>query len=63
MTPANDRLLSIREASAKLGVGKTTLYSLLFTEKKITAIKIGNRTLVAESEVDRFIAELLKAAA
>lgn len=63
MNPANDRLLSIREACTKLGVGKTTLYSLLFTEKRIIAIKIGNRTLVAESEVDRFIAELLKAAA
>jgi excisionase family DNA binding protein len=60
--PPNNKLLNVQEACAKLGVGKTSLY-VLVTEKKISVVKIGSRTLFAESELDRFIGELLATAA
>jgi excisionase family DNA binding protein len=62
MHPANDGLLSVPEACKKIGVGKTTLYTLV-TEKKIAVAKIGNRSLFSEAELDRFIATLLRTAA
>jgi excisionase family DNA binding protein len=62
MNPETDRLLSVPEACRKIGVGKTTLYTLV-TEKKIAVAKIGNRSLFSEAELDRFIAALLRAAA
>jgi excisionase family DNA binding protein len=61
MNPANDRLLNLPEACKKIGVGKTTLY-MLVTEKKVSVVKIGSRTLFPESELDRFITELKAAA-
>jgi excisionase family DNA binding protein len=62
MYPANDCLLNVPEACKKIGVGKTTLYQLV-TDKKIAVVKIGNRTLFAESDLDRFIGELMASAA
>jgi excisionase family DNA binding protein len=62
ITPQSNSLLSIAAACKKLGVGKTTLYDLV-AKKKIAVVKIGSRTLFADSELDRFISELIASAA
>ena len=61
MNPFHNRLLNVREACTTLGIGKTLLY-VLVAEKRISVVKIGNRTLFAKSELDRFINELTGAA-
>jgi predicted DNA-binding transcriptional regulator AlpA len=61
MIQPGDKLLSITDTCKKLGIGKTMLYILITERKKLAVVKIGNRTLVAESEADRFIASLKSA--
>lgn len=47
--PIEKLTYSLKEASAALGVGKTTLYKAL-ADGALTAVKLGNRTLIpAES--------------
>lgn len=46
----------VPEACRRLGIGRTALYELLKTGE-LKAFKIGSRTLIAESELQRFIAE------
>lgn len=50
---------SIPEACKRLGIGKTYFHELL-RDGRIRAFKAGRRTLVPESELERFIAEQLK---
>lgn len=47
---------SVMEACEAIGIGKTTLYGLL-KEKKLRAIKVGNRTLIEASELDRLLGQ------
>lgn len=47
-------------AAARLGIGKTMLFQLI-DAKEIRTIKIGVRTLVPESELQRFIASRMEA--
>ncbi len=54
-----DRLLSVKEALPKLGVGLTKFHALL-NEGKLQAIKIGPRTMISEGEILRFRASLPK---
>jgi excisionase family DNA binding protein len=42
--------------AARLGVSRATLYRLM-GEGAIKTIKIGHRTLVAEAELQRYVAE------
>ena len=51
----------VDSACHRLGVGRTKLYSLI-SEKKLKAIKIGTRTLIPESELQRLIANQLEEA-
>jgi excisionase family DNA binding protein len=46
----------VPQACARLGIGRTAFYELL-KSGEIRAIKVGTRTLVPESELQRFIAE------
>lgn len=52
----------VDSACHRLGIGRTKLYSLI-AEGKIRPIKIGSRTLVPESELQRLINEQLQATA
>lgn len=47
----------IPDAAQVLGIGRSTLYELI-SEKKITAIKIGRRTLIAQDELERYVRSL-----
>jgi excisionase family DNA binding protein len=50
-----DNLLSIDEAARKLGgVSKYTVHAWL-SKGKIMRSKVGSRTMIRESEIDRFI--------
>lgn len=49
-------------ACDRLGIGRTMLYELIKTDR-IKVIKIGRRTLIPESELQRFIAERMQATA
>lgn len=51
----------VDSACHRLGIGRTKLYSLI-TEKKLRAIKIGTRTLIPESELQRLITDQLNQA-
>jgi excisionase family DNA binding protein len=53
---------SIPQACQRLSIGRTAMYELLKTGE-VRAIKVGNRTLIPESELQRFIAERMKEAA
>jgi excisionase family DNA binding protein len=48
---------SPKEACEALGIGRTKLYEL-FAERKIKAVALGGKTLVAREEVERFLSEL-----
>ncbi len=52
-----DRLLSLPEASPLLGLRTTSIYAAIKTGK-LQAIKVGAKTLIAESEIVRFRASL-----
>lgn len=53
---------SIPVAAARLGISRSLLY-ILIREKKISALKARNRTLVARTEQARFLSSLPSAAA
>ena len=48
------RLLSIDEAAARLGVSKYTLRGWLF-QRRLPHVKLGRRVLVDPNDLDRFI--------
>jgi excisionase family DNA binding protein len=48
----------IPAACHRVGLGRTTMYELI-KQGRIRTIKVGTRTLVPESELQRFIAEQL----
>ena len=51
------RLLSVTEAMQALGIGRSSLYSLI-AENKIRIVKIGRRTLISDQEITRFVNDL-----
>jgi excisionase family DNA binding protein len=56
-----DRLnLSILEAAAVLGVGRSTIYNLI-AAGRLTAVSIGDRRLVPVTSLQAFQAELVGA--
>lgn len=50
-------LLQLPDAARTLGIGRSKLYELI-AEKKITVVKIGRRTLIAQGELERYVREL-----
>jgi excisionase family DNA binding protein len=52
----NQNALSLKEAKARLGIGLTTLYKLM-AMGKITAKKVGARTLIPAESIDAFLAD------
>jgi excisionase family DNA binding protein len=55
--PVAPLLISIAEAAKALGIGRTTLYGLI-TGGRITPVRIGGRTLVPITEMQRFVSSL-----
>ena len=55
-------LLSIDEAAWELGIGRTTLYSLLDAPHGVRTTRIGRRRLVAGREITRFVERSLEPA-
>jgi excisionase family DNA binding protein len=53
---------SIEDAARRLSVGRSTVYELIGA-KALRTIHVGRRILVPESELRRFIAERMEAAA
>ena len=49
---------TIPTACNRLGIGRTLIYSLL-KQGKLKSIKLGNRTLIPETELQRLVAEQL----
>lgn len=52
----------IPQACARIGIGRTALYQLL-RDGELRAVKLGGRTLIPESELQRLVAQRLQAAA
>lgn len=53
---------SIMDACRRLGVGRTTIYELIQT-RKLRTFKVGQRTLIPESDLVRFVDERVEAGA
>lgn len=51
--------VTLSEATALSGIGRTTLYKL-FNEGKLTPRKAGKRTLILVSELEAFVNSLPK---
>lgn len=49
---------TVSEACQRLGIARNSLYNLI-NAGEIFAIKIGSRTLIPESELNRFVASRL----
>jgi excisionase family DNA binding protein len=52
-TPASDRLLRVDEAAARLGVSRSTLYTLLGPRLKYA--KVGRSTRISQRELEDFV--------
>jgi excisionase family DNA binding protein len=52
-----DQLLTVGEAAAILGIGRSTLYELM-TRGAITSVKVGRCRRFRRSDVNRFIRDL-----
>lgn len=50
-------LIPIREAFDKLGIGVTTGYALI-GQGKLTAVKLGQRTMITNASLHEFVANL-----
>ena len=51
----------IPEACNRIGIARTSIYALI-KSGEIKSIKVGARTLIPETELQRFIAKRLEAA-
>lgn len=61
--PKNPPLAStVDDASKRLGIGRSKLYQLI-REGQLRSFKIGVRTMIAESELQRFVSKCMEAAA
>lgn len=54
---ADLQLLSVEQALALLGVGRTGLYGLV-SQGRIAPVKLGRRTLIKAADLQAFIAAL-----
>ena len=57
-----DRLLSVDEAKAQLSIGTTAFYDLL-KNNELRRIKLGRKTVIAQSDIQAFIQKKLEEAA
>ncbi|WP_336986474.1 helix-turn-helix domain-containing protein [Altererythrobacter aquiaggeris] len=57
-----DSLLSVDEAKRQLSVGTTLIYSMM-KSGELRRVKLGGKTLIAQSDIQAFIAKKLEEAA
>lgn len=50
----SDRLLTVREAAARLACPVSTVYALSY-ERKIAVVKLGRSLRIRESEIEKLI--------
>jgi excisionase family DNA binding protein len=55
--PAEKLAFTLKEASAALGVGRTTLYAAI-ADGRLAAVKLGNRTLIPADALHAWLASL-----
>jgi excisionase family DNA binding protein len=55
-TPNEPVALTVRDFAARLGVSESHIWKLL-RENQLAAIRIGRRTLLPTSEIDRLLAQ------
>jgi excisionase family DNA binding protein len=55
---SNPALHSIKSAARELGIGRSTLYGLIATQK-ITTVKIGRRTLITDQSIQQLVDDLI----
>lgn len=55
--PPEKLMFTLKEASAALGVGKTTLYAVI-ADSRLSAVKLGNRTLIPAEALRAWLASL-----
>jgi excisionase family DNA binding protein len=46
--------VSVKDACAQLGIGKTTLYGLI-ARKEIASMKVKGRRLISQKAIERFV--------
>ena len=51
-----DRLLSVVEVAAMLGLSRHTIYTWV-SKRKLPIVKVGSRTMFQRSEIERWIVE------
>ena len=56
-----DRLVPVEEAKQQLSVGTTILYRLM-KEGQLRRVKLGGKTLIAQSDIQAFIQKKLEEA-
>ena len=61
MTNQPALLHSLPDACGRLGIGRSKLYELI-AAGDLKVIKIGRRSLIAESELHRYVTKLTEAA-
>lgn len=54
--PARPLANAIPEAARRLGISRSAIYELM-KEGRLRAFKVGTRTLIAEEELVRFVAD------
>ncbi|MCE1237074.1 MAG: helix-turn-helix domain-containing protein [Hyphomicrobiales bacterium] len=54
---SSQSLLDAKEACARLGVGKTTLY-MLVKDEKLRPVRIGRKVLFRDADLETFINSL-----
>lgn len=54
---APDRLLSVDEAAAMLGIGRSALYGGPIARGELRSVRVGRRRLIPAGAVSAFIAE------
>lgn len=52
---------TVPAACQRLGISRTTIYELL-KQREIRSFKVGNRTLIPDSDLRAFVAKRLEAA-
>lgn len=58
-TPSAPLAYQIPQACSRIGVGRTAFYELL-KAGAIRSFKVGTRTLIPETELQRFVAERMQ---
>lgn len=57
-----DRLMTVEEAKRQLSIGTTLIYAMM-KQGQLRRVKLGGKTLIAQSDIQAFIQKKLEEAA